>query len=79
MNTSVWGLISSLVVPLTCYRYEGNGKTGPAASACSYVAPIEPMAIRPGLRLDYDVKITIGTLAEIRDRFQRYHNGTGAP
>ena len=55
---------------LTCYRYTGDGKTGPEGSACSYFAPIRTMAITPGFTFEYDVWLTIGTSAEIRSRFQ---------
>jgi len=55
---------------LTCYRYEGNRKTGPAGAACSYFAPVRTLAITPGFTFEYDVWLTLGTTAEIRSRFQ---------
>ena len=33
---------------LTCYRFEGNRKTGPSGAACSYFAPLRTFAITPG-------------------------------
>ena len=53
----------------TCYRFKGNGKTGPAGSACSYVAPLRRFSLQKGLVVDYEVFLTIGSLAEIRKRF----------
>lgn len=51
---------------LTCYRFgNGNAKKG----ACSYFAPLTKFAIKPGLKWEYDVYLTIGTSAEIRSRF----------
>jgi hypothetical protein len=54
---------------LTCYRYKG--KPGPKGGGCSYFAPVKTMAITSGLRYEYDVYLTIGTVKEIRARFQR--------
>ena len=51
---------------LTCYRFgDGNAKQG----ACSYFAPLTKFAIKPGLEWEYDVYLTIGKAAEIRERF----------
>ena len=54
----------------TCYRALGDGTTGPDGSACSYVAPIRTFALTTGLELEYTVYLTIGTLAEIQERFE---------
>ncbi len=54
---------------LTCYRYAGDCRTGPAGSACSYFAPVRTFAITPGFTFAYDVWLAAGTLAEIRARF----------
>ena len=51
------------------YRHRGNGKTGPAGSACSYVAPIRTLKLTKGEAVDYEFYLTIGTLEEIRTRF----------
>ena len=53
----------------TCYRFKGDGKTGPTGSACSYVAPLRRFSLQKGLVIDYEVFLTIGSLAEIRTRF----------
>ncbi len=53
----------------TCYRFKGDGKTGPTGSACSYVAPLRRFSLQKGLVVDYEVFLTIGSLAEIRKRF----------
>ena len=49
---------------LTCYRYV-EGK-----ASCSYFAPITTFAITPGFVFDYDVYLTVGTSAAIRDSFR---------
>lgn len=52
------------------YRHRGNGSTGPEGSACSYVAPIRQFQLTKGLVVDYEFFLTIGTLDEIRARFE---------
>jgi hypothetical protein len=54
---------------VTCYRYEGDGKSGPTGSACSYFAPVRTFAVTPGLEFRYKVYLTVGSLEEIRERF----------
>jgi hypothetical protein len=51
------------------YRHKGNGSTGPEGSACSYVAPIRTIKLETGTTIDYEFFLTIGTLEEIRARF----------
>ncbi len=58
----------------TCYRFKGDGKTGPDGSACSYVAPLRRFSLQKGLAVDYEVFLTIGSLAEIRSRFDQLRN-----
>lgn len=53
------------------YRHRGNGSTGPEGSACSYVAPIRQFQLTKGLVVDYEFYLTIGTLDEIRARFEK--------
>jgi hypothetical protein len=53
------------------YRHKGNGTTGPDGSACSYVAPIRTLQLKKGTVVDYEFHITIGTIEEIRARFQK--------
>jgi hypothetical protein len=50
---------------LTCYRFGAGGK-----DACSYFAPLTRFAITPGKVFEYDLYATIGTIDQIRDRFQ---------
>ncbi len=52
---------------LTTYRHPGE--PGPLGGGCSYAAPIRTLAVTPGLALEYDVYLTIGTVDEIRQRF----------
>ncbi len=53
------------------YRHRGNGKTGPTGSACSYVAPIRTLKLTKGEAVDYEFYLTIGSLDEIRARFEK--------
>lgn len=53
------------------YRFRGNGKTGPVGSACSYVAPIRTLQLKNGTVVDYEFYLTIGSLDEIRERFEK--------
>lgn len=53
------------------YRHKGNGSTGPGGSACSYVAPVRTMQLEKGTVVDYEFVLTIGTLEEIRARFDK--------
>lgn len=64
---------------LTCYRYHGDGKTGPTGSACSYFAPVRTLAITPGLELRYKVFLTLGNLKEIRARFDALRDSPPRP
>ena len=54
---------------MTCYRYKGDGRSGPTGSACSYFAPLEKFAVTNGLVFRYDVYLTAGSLKQIRERF----------
>jgi hypothetical protein len=53
---------------LTCYRF-GNGDED--QGACSYLAPIDTIAVTPGFEKTWDVWLTPGTTAVIRDRFRQ--------
>ncbi len=46
----------------TCYRVPGK-------AACSYVAPLQTFALKPGLVFEHEVWLTAGSLQEIRERF----------
>ncbi len=69
VNTNDWGI--GVCVPvateLTCYRYAA-GHTA-ERGACSYFAPVKSFAITPGMKFEYDVWLTVGTVREIRERF----------
>lgn len=54
---------------MTCYRYKGDGRSGPTGSACSYFAPVRTLAVTPGFELNYKVYLTVGTVDEMRARF----------
>jgi len=51
------------------YRHRGRNDPGPAGSACSYVAPIRQFPLTQNLTVDYEFHLTIGSLDEIRARF----------
>lgn len=73
VDDSDWGI--GIYTPgteeLTTYRFEGDGKTGPKGSACSYFAPILRFNVKPKLVFTYDLYITIGNIDQIRDRFNK--------
>lgn len=62
---------------MTCYRYAGPD--GPDGDGCSYFAPLRSMAITKGTTIDYALYLTIGPIAEIRNRFQRIRISLPAP
>lgn len=53
---------------LTCYRF-GDGKR--EHGSCSYFAPLIQLAITPEFLMEYDVFITLGSAAQIRQRFHK--------
>ncbi len=55
---------------LTCYRAQGGGAPH-HKGACSYLAPIKTMAIKPGFIYRYRVFFTIGSIPEIKHRFHK--------
>jgi len=59
---------------VTCYRY-GNGAV--RKDSCSYIAPLKTFALTPGFVWEYEAWMTIGTVAEIRERFQTLHEQAG--
>ncbi|MCC5877013.1 MAG: hypothetical protein JJU11_12405 [Candidatus Sumerlaeia bacterium] len=77
VNDADWGL--GVYTPgtseLTAYRYRGS--SGPDGRGTSYFSPIRTLAITPGIVIEYDVYLTIGTLKEIRERFHEISNGGG--
>ncbi|MCB1087166.1 MAG: hypothetical protein KDM63_08985 [Verrucomicrobiae bacterium] len=60
------GVMVPGVSELTCYRFGEMGKK----EACSYFAPIKTLAVIPGFSFDYEVRLTLGTVEEIRERFK---------
>ena len=72
LNDEDWGI--GIYTPgtksFTCYRALGDGTSGPDGSMASYVSPIRTFALKTGLELEYTAYVTIGTLEEIRERFE---------
>jgi hypothetical protein len=58
----------------TCYRF-GDGSH---ASHCSYIAPLAKFALTPGLKFEFHAWFTLGTVDEIRARFEAL-KAKGAP
>jgi hypothetical protein len=65
------GIYTPGTTDFTVYRALGDGATGPNGSACSYVAPLRTFALTKGKEIEYDVYLTIGTLDEIKARFEK--------
>jgi hypothetical protein len=63
------GAMVPIATNLTCYRYAA-GRTS-VQGACSYFAPLIQFPVTAGKQFDYEVHLTIGTGAEIREAFQR--------
>lgn len=51
------------------------GEAGAGASPCSYFSPIRTLAITPNLTLRYEIWITAGSTATIRQTFQDVRAG----
>ncbi|MBL9131783.1 MAG: hypothetical protein JNG86_11320 [Verrucomicrobiaceae bacterium] len=49
---------------ITCYRVRNGNKAD-----CSYLAPIQTFALKPGLVFEYEVALALGTLEQIRAAF----------
>lgn len=62
------GVLTPGTTRMTCFFIPGPG--GPKGSGCSYFAPIRTMAVTNGFRFAYDMHLTIGTSAQIRDTFR---------
>jgi len=71
------GVYTTEMEDITCYRH--RGKAGPKGGGCSYFAPVKSLAIVPGFVFEYDVYLTIGTVAEIRSRFTALHHSQPMP
>jgi len=62
---------------ITTYRHPGPD--GPKGGGCSYFAPIRTMGITPGFVFEYEVYLTIGSVEEMRGRFQKIATGSEKP
>lgn len=73
LNDADWGIgiYTPGTTSFTCYRALGDGTSGPDGSMASYVAPIRTFALENGLEIEYTAYVTIGTLEEIRKRFEK--------
>lgn len=56
----------------TTYRYRDGG-----VSDCSYIAPIQIFALKPGRVFEYDVALAIGTAEQVRAAFRRLAESGG--
>lgn len=65
------GIFTPGTVDYTCYRAIVDDTTGPASPSCSYVAPVRRFTLKRGLVLEYEYFLTIGSLEEIRERFEK--------
>jgi hypothetical protein len=63
------GILTPATSNFTCYRFKGNGKSGPRGSACSYVAPLRKFRLQNKKVVEYEFYLTLGSLKEIRQRF----------
>lgn len=59
------GILFPGTTRLTCYRV----RQGHAKADCSYLAPIRTLALTPGVVVEYEVVIGLGTVEELRKRF----------
>jgi hypothetical protein len=57
----------------TTYRVSGTG-----AGDCSYIAPLQTFALKPGLTFGYETVLAIGTAEQIRAIFTKLHEQAGA-
>jgi hypothetical protein len=51
---------------ITCYRVCNANK-----GDCSYLAPIQTFALKPGLVFEYEVVLTLGSVEQIRAEFEK--------
>ena len=65
-NDSGVGLFMPHTAQATCYRVR-NGNAGD----CSYIAPIQTFALKPGLVFEYEVVLALGTTEQIRAVFAK--------
>lgn len=60
------GLFIPHTQELTCYRVRAGN-----AGDCSYLAPIQTFALKPGLMFEYEVVLTLGGINEMRQVFEK--------
>lgn len=60
------GLHMPHAAEITCYRVR-NGNQGD----CSYLAPIQTFALKPGLVFEYEVTLALGTVEQLRAVFAK--------
>lgn len=59
------GVFVPVANEITCYRF---GQPG-GKDECSYFAPVKTLAVTAGMTFEYEVFLTAGTVAEMRERF----------
>lgn len=64
------GIFTPGTTDFTCYRFEGNGATGPSGSSCSYIAPLRTFTLKKGMTVSYEFFLTIGSLEQIKQRIE---------
>lgn len=60
----------------TTYRVRNAGAD--AVADCSYIAPLQTFALKPGLTFEYEVVLATGTVEQIRAIFSKLHRQSGA-
>ncbi len=65
-NGQAVGLLCPHTTEATCYRVTGTG-----VGDCSYIAPLQTFALKPGLVFEYDVVLALGTVEQIRAVFAK--------
>ena len=80
VDSTDWGIgvFTPGTSEITCYRYEGDMKTGPTAGACSYFAPVRLMTVVKAFSIEYSVYLYIGKVAAMRKEFSIIY-ATGLP
>jgi len=74
MNAEGYGIgVYSPSTTLATYYRTGSGPSGPTKASCSYFAPLGVFGLTPSMTKTYDVYMTVGTVSEIRSRFQAIH------
>ncbi|EEF58793.1 hypothetical protein [Pedosphaera parvula] len=70
LNENNWGVgVYTPGVSRLTFYFVGDKKSGSA-----YLAPIKTLPITPGMTLDYDVYLRVGSITEIRNSFYKIHS-----